>query len=263
MHFSCPYLQVSLSVVLAVALGGPARAFCVVTGTSDARVRYGDRLLAPVAWVDHCADLRLVAGQARAVWTTDTGHGASGPVLADSPPVGYPSEARRHNGSTQRLRQWWASLVGERRSTLDGALRSQLMLEAPMHVYVPPGSLRLGLPLEAEHHLKLTTQYGRPVWEAHFPTGTPAAIASQWLPPEQGRVLYWQQSGGPGQRWVLMPLPTDASKQVANELSANGLLDAPTTAESALAMALLFERNGAAFNAILALRSLLPAAGQR
>lgn len=257
------YLKLVQGFLLASAVVGTAQAFCIVTGTSDARIGYNDRVLAPVVWVDNCTDLRLLAGQARAVWTTDTGQGVSAPVLSDGPPLGYPNAALSKSRSVPRLRQWWASLVGERRSGVDGVLRSHLSLNTHMQVYVPALELRLGLPLNAEHHLRLTTLQDRLVWEARFPIGTPASIPSEWLAPGEARYLSWQQTNRPAYRWLIVPMSTDAANSVANELSSGGWTDAPDSAESALAKASLFERNGADFNALQALLSILPASSQR
>jgi hypothetical protein len=131
---------VGLLVSLVVLTPSAATAHCLVTGPKTAVVRSGNAEFRPIGAVRDCATLRLVSGQATAIWTGRDGKVASGPVRPDSGPAGYPGSAA--TSPVQRIVEVLDTLTDSGRSTRAGYKRFDDGVETA-DVHVPPVGLRL------------------------------------------------------------------------------------------------------------------------
>lgn len=119
---------------------GTVQAHCLVTGPAGTVVRGDSGSFSPVAALRDCASVRLVEGQATALWTGRDGRPAAGAVRRDQPPEGYPGASS--TASAQRVAQALAAFTTDGRGGRPGYKRFDEGTES-FDVHVPVTGLTL------------------------------------------------------------------------------------------------------------------------
>lgn len=229
-------------------------AHCVIAGSEDARVRVDDRLRVPVFTMRDCSQARLVEGTAQAIWTARDGRTVRSALRPDGPPDGY--DMQNSKAHSARLQTLLSTLIGARTGSALGVVRSVMTEQVPYAVL--PSSQDLALPLFRDMPRQYTlfdTDTRRTVWEGRFKPGDAAVLPASVFSKGSAWRLEWQVGTQTG-FWRLQAVTPEHRQALAQNLTALPEASAASAAERAWARAVLYERHGATFNALMALASI-------
>lgn len=199
----------------------------------------------PVLAVRDCAGVRLISGEAKALWTGRDGKPAVAEVRPDAAPQGYPGAAGTY--PTQRIIQAIQALTTDGRGSRSGYKRFDEGGESA-DLYVPAAGLSVSMP--GSQSWTLVGLRGRSeVLIARGTLGPDGAVALQRQQFDGFDAVRLEfQSPDRRQRWLLrrLPLPEQlAVERALAEIAELGISDSST---HALASALVYENFGLSLN---------------
>lgn len=214
----------------------------MVVGASSAKVQAAEGLLSPVFATGDCAALRLVQGEARAVWIGSDGRPGSSALTAQAAPAGLPTGL--DSGLVQRV----VRQLGSQGATVKAGHKRFDEEVAGGDVHVPAAGLALPVRMSGDATLTLVSL------PAGVMTGRWGVAAGQRpLIPSvalvAARRYRAELSSSEGrQRWELQVLAADDQREVSSALAAADAMLANTLAERAAARALVYEQQGLSLN---------------